>query len=206
MDNKSDLAVVLYKGDNVQINEMSSSLLSSIEKLRGRENYSSWKFSIESYLALEDLSKCITGEETDAKKNAKAKAAIILSIDKVNFVHVQGAETPKDVWKRLMDTFQDTGAVRKVTLMRKIVNTKLENCESIDVYVSEIMSTAHKLNEAGFTVPDEWLAIFLLSGLSDDYLPMIMAMESTDKKLSSDMVKSKLLQETTKTVSNAEAA
>lgn len=54
--------------------EMPTSFLASIEKLRGRDNYSTWKFSIENYLELEDLSKCITGEETDAKKNAKAKA------------------------------------------------------------------------------------------------------------------------------------
>lgn len=40
--------------------DMSSSILSSIEKLKGRENYSTWKFSMENYLALEDLSSCIS--------------------------------------------------------------------------------------------------------------------------------------------------
>lgn len=185
--------------------EMSTSFLASIEKLRGRENYSTWKFCIENYLELEDLSKCITGEETCAKKNSKAKAAINLSIDKVNFVHVKSAKTVKEVWDNLKATFEDQGAVRKVTLMRKIVNTKLENCNSMDVYVSEIMSTAQKLTEVGFDVPDEWLAIFLLSGLNDDYMPMIMAIESTDKKLSSDSIKTKLLQETNNTSSSEKA-
>lgn len=83
--------------------------------------------------------------------------------------------------------------------MRKIVNTKLDNFESMDVYVSEIIATAQKLMEVGFEVPDEWLAIFLLAGLSDSYLPMIMAIESTDKKLSSVSIKTKLLQETSST-------
>lgn len=185
--------------------EMSTSFLASIEKLRGRDNYSTWKFSIENYLDLEDLSKCITDEETDAKKNAKAKAAINLSIDKVNFVHVKSAKTVKEVWENLKTTFEDKGAVCKVTLMRKIVNTKLESCDSMDVYVSEIMSTAQKLTEVGFEVPDEWLAIFLLSGLNDDYMPMIMAIESTDKKLSSDSIKTKLLQETNSTTNSEKA-
>lgn len=31
--------------------DMGSSLLASIEKLRGRENYSTWKFAMENYLA-----------------------------------------------------------------------------------------------------------------------------------------------------------
>lgn len=48
--------------------------------------------------------------------------------------------------------------------MRKIVNTKLEGCESMDAYVSEIISTSQKLSEVGFDVPDEWLAIFILAG------------------------------------------
>lgn len=160
-----------------------TSLLSSIEKLRGRENYSTWKFSIENYLALEDLTDYLTAEKVDdTKKDAKAKSAIILSIEKHNYVHVTTAKTAKEVWTKLKTTFEDTGAVRKVTLMRKIVNTKLSDCNSMEMYVTEIISTAQRLNEIGFTVADEWLAIFLLAGLSDEYLPMIMAMGSSDNE------------------------
>lgn len=114
--------------DNCISSTMSSSILSSIEKLKGRENYSTWKFAMESYLELEDLSKCITGGESDVKKNTKAKAAM-------NFVHIKSATTVKDMWTALKTTFQDSGAVRKVTLVRKIVNTKLDSCESMDVCV-----------------------------------------------------------------------
>ncbi|RYX80990.1 hypothetical protein EON73_05065, partial [bacterium] len=185
--------------EEIQDFKMSSNILAAIEKLKGRENYSSWKFSMQNYLELEDLAKCIDGTETDAKKNARAKAALNLSIDKTNFVHVKSAKTAKEIWDNLQSTFEDKGAVRKVTLMRTIANTKLENCESMDVYVSDIISTAQKLTDLGFEVPDEWLAVFLLTGLSDDYLPMIMAIESSDRQLTSDSVKTKLLQESTTT-------
>lgn len=184
--------------------EMGSSLLASIEKLRGRENYSTWKFAIENYLAAEDMSACIEGTETDAKKIAKAKGAIILSIDKSNYVHVTSAKTAKEAWDSLKRTFEDTGTRRKVTLMRNIVNTKYKNCTSMEMYVNEIISTAQRLNEIGFTVDDEWLAIFLLAGLTDDYLPMIMTLESSGSKLSSDSVKTQLLQEPTTTESTAD--
>ncbi|XP_036345767.1 uncharacterized protein LOC118755016 [Rhagoletis pomonella] len=185
---------------------MASSILASREKLKGRENYSSWKFSMQNYLALEDLDGCLTGVEASEKKNAKAKAAIALSVDKVVFVHIQSASSAKEIWENLQSTFEDKGAIRRVTLTRKIVNTKLDSCESMDVYVSEIISTAQKLNEVGFEVPDEWLAIFLLSGLTDDYMPMIMAMEGSDKKLSSDNVKTKLVQESTRASTTGEKA
>lgn len=181
----------------IETSEMSTSLLASIEKLKGRENYSTWKYSIENYLALEDLSKCLEGTETDVKKNAKAKAAIALSVDKTVFVHVKSANTVQTMWTNLQSIFEDKGVVRKITLMRKIVNTKLESCESMDTYVSEIMSTSQKLTDLGFTISDEWLAVFLLCGLTEEYQPMIMALEGLGKTLSSDSIKTKLLQETT---------
>lgn len=54
--------------ENTNQGNMASSLLSSIEKLRGRENYSSWKFSMENYLALEDLAECLTKERCEGEK------------------------------------------------------------------------------------------------------------------------------------------
>lgn len=196
--------------DNVNIEvhslKMTSSILGSIEKLSGRENYSSWKFSIENYLALEDLTKCLTGEETDAKKCAKAKAAIALSVDKSIFVHIKSAKTVKETWENLQRTFEDKGVARRITLMRKIVSTKLENCESMDKYVSEIMSTTQKLTDLGFEIADEWLAVFLLCGLTDEYQPMIMALEGLGQTLSSDSIKTKLLQETSSISSSDERA
>lgn len=188
---------------NIEL-KMSSALLASIEKLRGRENYSTWKFAMENYLAAEGMSSCLTDAETDVNKIAKAKGAIVLSIDKSNYVHVTTAKTAKETWDNLKTTFEDKGAVRKVTLMRKIVNTKLAECFSMEMYVTEIISTAQRLSEIGFKVDDEWLAIFLLSGLTDEYLPMIMTLETSAAKLSSDSIKTKLLQEPVTATSSGE--
>lgn len=104
---------------------------------------------MENFLELEGLLKYTT-EDADSSathKCAKAKASIILSIDK------------------------------------SIVNTMLDKCSSMESYVSDIISTAQKLSDVGFEVSDEWLAIFLLAGLNDEYSPMIMAMESSGKTL-----------------------
>lgn len=65
------------------------------------------------------------------------------------------------------------------------------------------MSTAYKLRNIGFEVGDEWLGTLMLAGLPDNYKPMIMGLESSSIKISSDFVKTKLLQEVKVTESTA---
>ncbi|KAJ8717784.1 hypothetical protein PYW07_005714 [Mythimna separata] len=65
------------------------------------------------------------------------------------------------------------------------------------------MSTAHKLRNIGFEVGDEWLGTLMLAGLPDKYNPMIMGLESSGIKISSDFIKTKLLQEVTVSESSA---
>ncbi|GBP63981.1 Retrovirus-related Pol polyprotein from transposon TNT 1-94 [Eumeta japonica] len=57
------------------------------------------------------------------------------------------------------------------------------------------MTTAHKLRNIGFKVDDEWLGTLLLAGLPDEYKPMIMAIESSGVAITTDSIKTKLLQE-----------
>lgn len=185
---------------------MSNGILASIEKLKGSENYVTWKFAMENYLCHEGLDSYIADDTTsttstsstsqqDPAKEKKAKSLLILSIDKTIYVHVSTAKTAKEVWKKLKATYEDIGMGRKISLIRTIVNSKLESCDSMESYVSNIMTASHSLTEIGFAVPDDWLAIFLLTGLTDEYGPMIMALENTSAALTSDGVKSKLLQE-----------
>lgn len=62
-------------------------------------------------------------------------------------------------------------------------------------YVNEIISTAQALNGIGFVINEEYVGSFLLAGLTDEYRPMIMAMENSGMEITGDAVKTKLLQE-----------
>lgn len=160
---------------------MTSSLLSSIEKLKGRENFNTWQFSMQTYLELEDLLDSVVSgyvvkdpvnlEERQA--NTKARAKLILMLEPENYVHSQNCTTAKEVWDQLKTTFEDSGLSRKVSLLRALITTKLNDCDSVGDYVSKILSTAHKLNSIKFNLSDEWIGTFLLAGLPDDYRPMI---------------------------------
>uniref|UniRef100_A0A0A9Z969 Glycine--tRNA ligase beta subunit n=1 Tax=Lygus hesperus TaxID=30085 RepID=A0A0A9Z969_LYGHE len=65
----------------------------------------------------------------------------------------------------------------------------------MDEYVGKIMSTAQRLREIKFDIPDEWVATLLLTGLPDSYQPMIMALENSSTTLTADSVKVRLLQD-----------
>uniref|UniRef100_W4VRQ4 Putative retrovirus-related pol polyprotein from transposon tnt n=1 Tax=Corethrella appendiculata TaxID=1370023 RepID=W4VRQ4_9DIPT len=172
----------------------------TVEKLRGRDNYNTWKISIKALLQLDDLwSETIENEElitsADADKERKAQAKLILSIDSVCYPHIEGATSAKLIWKRLADAYDDNGLTRRVGLLRKLITTTLSGCASMDIYVNQIISTAHTLNGIGCKLDDEWVGTMLLAGLPEYYKPMIMGLESSGLKITGDLVKSKLLQE-----------
>ena len=105
-----------------------------------------------------------------------AKDKIILSVDPVNYIHIQKSKTPKEAWDNLQTAFEDSGLTRRVGLLRNLCTTQLQNCVSTEEYVNRIISTAHKLNSLNFEDRDEWIGTLLLAGLPDDYRAMIMIM------------------------------
>lgn len=175
--------------------DASTSTFLPIAKLRGRENYSTWKIAMENLLSLDGLWKSVLGTEVSEEKIARAKAKIVLSVDESLYIHVAKATTAEEAWKNLQKAFEDTGLTRKVGLLRKITTTRLENCESMERYVNEIMSAAHQLTAIGFEINQEWLGTVLLVGLPEQYQPMIMALESSGLDVTGDSVKTNLLQE-----------
>lgn len=177
-----------------------------IAKLSGNANYHTWQFAIKNFLAFKALEKCIevketkTGnvisfgpEETDAGKQSQAKSIIVLSIESSLFVHIEMCETAYDTWKTLQRLYEDRGLTRKRGLLKMLVQSKLEECNDMQQYIDNIVSTANKLKGIGFPISDEWLVAILLAGLTDEFRPFIMSLEASEADLSADSVISKLL-------------
>lgn len=120
---------------------------------------------------------------------------LILSVDSVNCAHIQNAETAKEVWDNLKKVFDYSGVLRRMGLLRELVSTRLENTKSMEEFVNKIVTTAHKLKGAGIEFSDEVIGAFMLADLSDEYMPMIMAIENSGKEISADLIKTKLLRE-----------
>ncbi|KAJ8889956.1 hypothetical protein PR048_009461, partial [Dryococelus australis] len=61
-------------------------------------------------------------------------------------------------------------------------------------YVNNIITTAHKLQGINFEVSEEWIGTLLLTGLPEEYRPIIMGLESSGTPITEDSVKTKQLQ------------
>lgn len=179
-----------------------------IQKLRGSENYHTWQFAMKNLLAYNGLSKCIqtvslTAEgnddetiacaETDATKKEKAKAMIVLAVEQSIYVHIDKCESALTVWYTLQKLYEDNGLSRKIGLLRSLIQCRLEDCDNMQDFIDKIKSTANKLMGIGFDISDEWLGAILLAGLTDEYAPMIMTIESNNQEISADAIISKLI-------------
>lgn len=153
---------------------------------------------MKAFLQLEDLWDAVEVKENvevDKKKDQKALSRIILSIDKINYSHIKDVTSAKDAWSKLKNAFEDSGLTRKVGLLRTLVTTQLEKCKSVEKYCDTILTTAHKLREMNLKIDDEWIGTLLLAGLTEEYRPMIMGIESSGIKITGDSIKVKLLQD-----------
>lgn len=192
-------------GDGAWANPTSYSVssLPAIQRLQGRENWTTWKFAVQSLFELEELWDVVKPTpgaagalpEVDAKKDRRAKAKLILLLEPVNYVHVQEAKSAREAWTCLENAFEDSGTERKVGLLSKLINTRLVNCSSMVDYVNRIVSTSHQLRGIGFDVSEEWVGALLLAGLPPEYKPMVMAISSSGVAIKGDLIKTKLLQE-----------
>lgn len=177
---------------------MNSNLLAEIEKLTGSTNYNDWKFAITAYLQHENLWKYVEGKEATAanledQNVIKARSKLRLSVDKSVYSYITEANTPKEIWDKLKEAFEDSGLTNKVSLLRILITTKLDECKDVDEYINRIFTTSHKLSSLKFTVSQEWLGVILLAGLPEQYKPMVMALENSGTPITGDAIKVKLL-------------
>lgn len=177
---------------------MATANINQVKKLEGRENFATWNFAMQALLESEDLWGCIEEKAediADSKKMSKAKANIILSLDKRNYSHIQETTTPKAAWNKLIETFEDRDLTRKVDLLKSLTSVKLSECKGVEEYINKITNAAHQFKEIGVSIEEEMVGALLLSGLPDEYKPMIMGLENSEIPITGDTIKVKLLQE-----------
>lgn len=167
----------------------------SIEKLRGSENYEDWKFAVQAYFQMKDLWASVAGTETKEEKKIQAKAELILLVEKCVYPHIRESNSAKGIWDTLEKIFADSGLVRRVGLIQKFCSAKLNEFSSVEAYVNEILTSAHKLRGAGLTLDEEWVGSMMLAGLPNEYKPMIMGIQSSGMRITGDSIKLKLLQD-----------
>uniref|UniRef100_A0A0A9YFM0 Retrovirus-related Pol polyprotein from transposon TNT 1-94 n=1 Tax=Lygus hesperus TaxID=30085 RepID=A0A0A9YFM0_LYGHE len=197
---------------------MSDSTRESIlVKLDGQNNYNDWKFAMRMSLVYDQIDWCITEgaqieltaenvaalgiddeqrqrvEQLRYEQDKKALAKIALNIKPCCYVHVRSAKTALEAWTSLQNAYESKGLTRRLTLLRTLLGLKMRDFPSMEKYVNEVMSVAHKLEDIGKPLDDELVAVIMLSGLTEKYDPMVMAIENSKTTLTTDYVKGQLL-------------
>jgi len=108
-------------------------------------------------------------------------------------------------WECLQNTYQDKRINNRCRLLRKLVSLKFEQFQSME-YGTEILFALQQLKDIGKEVDDELLTVLMLQGLSEEYEPLRMTLDNTTEKITSDLVKTKLLQLNAKEVASGESA
>jgi hypothetical protein len=72
---------------------------------------------------------------------------------------------------------------------------KLNNFESMQEYVSQIITLSQQLSDIDRLLNDEFVTAIMLAFLTPEYKPMVMAIENSGVQITGDYVTSKLLQE-----------
>lgn len=174
--------------------------------LRNKDGYCVWKFRMRNYLLHEDLWSTIEGypagdltpASVKVRNDAKALAKICLTVDGAAVTHVRCAKTAAEAWKSLQKAFEDKGMGRRLALERKLYRLSLSDFDNIELYINAVMSTAQDLADIDKVIEDTSIAAIILGGLTPKYDPLIMALENCNIDVTTDLVKTRLLNEMSK--------
>lgn len=173
-----------------------------LKKLMGRQNYDTWKIYAKSYLVIKGLwTTTQTDLANDAsnaakEKDLKAWSEISLLLDETVLSYIAETNTSKEAWDSLEAAFEDSGLCRKVELLKQLVQLNASDCHSMEDYINQMTMTSLKVKRTGLKLSDELVASLMLAGLPDEFKPLVMAVENSSTKLTTDAVKTLLLQET----------
>lgn len=190
-------------GDSAMEKSTSSSL--TFKKLTGN-NFPNWIFSVECMLVELDLWDVVISKELDLtdpiikRKDERAKAKICLACDESVYPVIRSAKTAYETMNCLKTAYANSGLMRRLTLMKKLLSNELNKSSGMQEYVNNTLAIQQQLTAIGAGVEDEFVAIILLTGLPDKYNSLVMALEhSPEAKLTTESVVAALLKEDLRT-------
>ena len=141
-------------------------------------NYSLWKSMMEDLLNCKDLYDPIDGDNTkssdmldvDWKKLKKKTLGAIFQWVGISIYNHDAKETgPHTLWKNLENMYETKNAQAKIFLMRKLMNLKLREGQSIVEHLNDFEGMIMQLSVACLSLDDETQACLLLSSLPDSW-------------------------------------
>ncbi|CAJ2642124.1 unnamed protein product [Trifolium pratense] len=169
-------------------------------------NYTLWKTLMEDWLYTKDLYDPIEGEsarskdtsDTDWKKmNRKADAIIRQWLDLSVYPHVEAETNAHTMWNKLKELYERKNVQNKACLIRKLVNMKYKDGESMAEHMSVFQNTVNQLTATDIKLDDELQALLLFSSLPDNWEVLVVTLTNSapSGKLVMSTVKESMLNE-----------
>ena len=179
----------------------------NIEKLN-RNNYTTWKFQVKASLEYDGLVNFITGEEVVSEnvgerrryneRRAKALGTLKLTIDDSLIYLIPDTDDPKEIWKKLQNTFQAPTWNNKVALKNKLYNLKYIISNDIHDHLKDFSEifTALAINHE--PIKEEEKVSLLISSLPPEFQGLLTALEVCSDMPSYESLSEKIINETLK--------
>jgi hypothetical protein len=138
-----------------------STNLYQVDKLTNN-NFTTWKFRVEMVLKARKLWKYV---ETEAGATVKEKeeeqealSQIALTVSDGVIGHIRNAKTARQAWLKICSVFEQKGLSSQVFLLRKLLNVKLDDGESMQSHINKIRELSDQLEAIGDPVRDRcWI-------------------------------------------------
>ncbi|UYV72786.1 hypothetical protein LAZ67_10000706 [Cordylochernes scorpioides] len=133
--------------------------------------------------------------EKQKRKDSLALSVILLAVEDSFLDDIGDCKRAIDAWQILEDIHTKYGLLHILQLLREFFNIVKRNDEDMKEYFARIMECHRKLAKCHHGFGNGELALIMLLGLPKSYEPLILSLEQQEEKLSTSVVKSKLLLE-----------
>lgn len=168
--------------------------LSSVPELNG-SNWSLWKTRMEAALELAGLLDALTehgDSELGKGRSRAARSAIFQKLGSDDLSLVRHLQDGKSVWDKLLKAYADKTETNAIAVHSRYRSLKMQNGEAVKSYISRAISLSSDLRELNREVSEEDLCITILNGLTSEYRPVLLALQTSNLPLTVDRVRTTL--------------
>lgn len=169
-----------------------------ITKLKGTENWTTWKFQVCVTLKSNGTWNVINGMETpperkagtEAETHAKETVAwnksdnvsqriIATSVEEQPLLYIINCETSKAVWDKLSAVYEQKSEATVHMLLQQWYSLQKNSSDDMATHVSRLEDLAHRLQTMGETIPESIIMTKILMTLPPLYKHFVSAWDFT---------------------------
>jgi hypothetical protein len=124
-----------------------------------------------------------------------ARIQIQLTLEEEQLSGVMSAITAKDTWDRILRRLQGEGKHSIALIIGELFRNTLSDKTPLETQLNSMLQLGYNLHALRQTLDDSLIAIAMIISLPDSYSTLCSILMATDLKLSTEKVKTSILQE-----------